>query len=82
MCNIYFALQRRDELIEAVGRMEAYVNTERAVNTRGTKVSQFVVDGLDPNLRRQGTNSDIYKIEENFFIQLMADNFYDIMVSL
>ena len=43
------------------------------VNQRGRKVSSFVLDTLDTTNRQQGTSSEIYKKECEFYTEVMEN---------
>jgi len=71
--------QLYEYLLEPVGRLEDYRKARNP--TSGKTMNNFVLDALDPKLKKQGTTGSTFNKERGFFQDVMQSTFYELMVS-
>lgn len=63
------------------GKEESFVNARKPKKS-WKKISAFVVEGLEKKQQKNGTDSEFYQTEKDFFNTEITKKFYDLMVSL
>ncbi|KAL4223925.1 hypothetical protein ACF0H5_017387 [Mactra antiquata] len=71
-------LPEYEYLLEAVGKITDY---QKAQNTgTGKTMNNFVLDSLEPKVKKQGINGATFQKERDFFQNVMEQKFYDLMI--